>query len=81
MKNEDLKTSDDVQAEISIPIGPATFKKVKVTAEDGIFKGGKQHDQGDELVIESAAARRFEANGDVEILEDAEVEPEEQPNE
>lgn len=76
MSNEDLQASDEAKTSITIDVGPVKFKRVKVTGEAGIFKGGKQYNQGDEAVIEAGAAERFERVGDVEIVDDAEV-PEE----
>lgn len=37
-----------------------------VTAEGGIFKGGKHYAQGETAVLEVNAGRRLAANGDVE---------------
>lgn len=70
---DEVKVSDQVEVQVSIAIGPARYSKVKVTAESGIFKGGVQYNQGDEAVIKANAAKRFEANGDVEILGAAEA--------
>jgi len=69
-KNEDLKAKDDVQTSITVPTGPSTFVKVKVIAENGIFKAGKLHKQDSELTLELNAANRFAEVGEVEILED-----------
>lgn len=70
---ENIEASDEATINIKLPVGPPTFKKVKVTAEDGIFKGGQLRKEGDELVLESTSARRFAEIGEVEIIEDAET--------
>lgn len=56
----------------------AHMVRVRVLAEAGIFKNGKQYDEGEEAVITSQAAERFAELDEVEILGDVEPEAEDE---
>lgn len=73
MSNADSsKVTDKVEQTITLDIGPARYVKVLVTADSGIFKNGHLYAKGKEAVIVLSAAQRFEAAGEVEILEEVE---------
>lgn len=74
---DDVKVDDQVHIQVSIAVGPPRYKQVKVTAASGIFKGGVQYDKDADAIIEANAAVRLEANGEVEILGDADAPSEE----
>lgn len=73
MNKDKVNVDHEVQTEVTVPVGPVRFSKVKVISDDGIFKQGRLYGKDEEAVIEANAAKRFETNGDVEILGDAEA--------
>lgn len=67
---DNLKVGDEVKTELTED-SPGKFSKVLVTADSGIFKGGKSYAKDEEAVIEAGAAKRFEELGEVKILGEA----------
>lgn len=65
---EDVHVSDKVEAQVT-PGQKPVLARVKVLAEAGIFKNGRQYDEGSEAVITLHAAQNFERVKEVEILE------------
>lgn len=61
--NEDVASATD-----QVNATTAEMVRAKVTAEDGIFKAGKLHKEGSEVVITRQSAENFESVGEVEIL-------------
>src|SRR5436853_967561 len=70
----ELKAEATSQDEIRITKTPDTngpvWAKVKVTAPNGLVKNGQTYEDGDTAYFSLAAAQRFQAEGDCEILED-----------
>lgn len=72
MPNENTKATDNVKTEQAASPTEPRFALVRVTAEGGIFKNGKLHKEGSEVVIALESAQRFESVGEVDILEEVE---------
>jgi len=68
---DEVRLRDEVKVAhtVGAVLGQVHYARVRVIAESGIFKNGKQYDQGDEAVITLTAAQGFESVGEVEIIE------------
>lgn len=71
--NDNIAASDEMTTEV-VHNNTLKWVRVKVLAENGIFKNGVAYAAGEEACFSRQAALGFEADGDVEILGDVDVE-------
>lgn len=64
--HEGVGTDDSVEQSTA----PIDLAKFKVLSEFGIFKHGKQHDQGEVVEMDRATGLRFVEAGEAELVED-----------
>lgn len=64
--NDEIEIKDEITITQEADTVPETWKKYRVTAEDGIFKRGKLWTKGEEIELDPATADRFKALGEVE---------------
>lgn len=71
--NDNVAVGDEMTTEV-VHNNTLKWVRVLVTAKDGIFKNGRQYAEGEEACFSRQAAQAFEADKDVEILGDVDVE-------
>ncbi len=62
--NEDVKMADQ-NSLTDVNVKPTPTKEYIVTAEAGLFKGGKQYNKGDKINLVEKAAASFLAAGEI----------------
>jgi len=66
---EKAHASDELKIEHTQDQDAPVRKTYRVTSEHGLFKNGKQYDEGQTIELDEKTAANFIANGDVEDVE------------
>lgn len=67
--HDDVEANDGIKGELKTESTPTNRRDYRVLSEAGLFKNGKQYDQGEIVSLDPVTARRFIEIGEVEEVE------------